>query len=150
MIYLGYSKAIDVVNHAILLEKLRCLGFGRQLVSWIEGFLRDRRMFVSVGGRDSRSVEVESGVPQGSVLGPLLFLVYANSIANSCQNGWYSFADDFKLYCAYPRSDVITGANSLQADLDLVYERSLSWNLKLNSSKCVVMKFGVVSAAPPK
>ena len=54
MIYLYYSKVFDVVNNTILLEKFRCLGFGQQLVSWIEVFLRDRRMFVSVGGRDSR------------------------------------------------------------------------------------------------
>ena len=145
VVYLDYSKAFDVVNHSVLLEKLRCLGFSQQLVNWIEGFLRGRRMFVSVGGKDSRSVEVGSGVPQGSVLGPLLFLVYANFIANSCQNGWFAFADDFKLYCAYPKGDSVTGVDGLQADLDIVYERSGSWNLKLNSSKCVVMRFGVVS-----
>ena len=75
------------------------------------------------------------------MLGPIFFLIYANSIAVGCDNSWYSFADDFKLYASYSRGDDM-GIDKLQADLDIVVATSEAWNLRLNTSKCVVMRFG--------
>ena len=142
VVYMDYSKAFDVVSHGIMLQKLRALGFSVQVLSWVEGFLTGRCMFVSVGGRDSEVKSVLSGVPQGSVLGPLLFLIYANYLASGLACRWFAYADDFKLYCSYTR-DISGGPNlQLQGDLDRLHARSFSWNLRLNPSKCVVIRFG--------
>ena len=140
--YLDFSKAFDLVSHSVLLVKLECLGFCSKLVKWIEGFLTGRVMWVSVNGCDSERVEVTSGVPQGSVLGPLLFLIYVNSLADNFECNWYAFADDFKLYASLPKSGRTEPVSALQRDLDCVCRVSSSWNLKLNPVKCVVMKFG--------
>ena len=142
VIFLDFSKAFDVVNHDILVEKLNDLGFGDQLVAWVREFLRSRYMYVGLGGAKSRPVTVKSGVPQGSVLGPLLFLVYVNWIATDLNCKYYAFADDFKLLLSYSRSNPRTSRASLQQDLNKLHERSVSWNLKLNREKCVVMRFG--------
>ena len=142
VIFLDFSKAFDVVNHDILVAKLRDLGFGDQLVSWIREFLTSRYMYVGLGAAKSRSVAVKSGVPQGSVLGPLLFLIYVNWIAIDLNCKYYAFADDFKLLLSYSRSNPRTSQASLQHDLNKLHERSVSWNLKLNRDKCVVMRFG--------
>ena len=95
---LDLSKAFDVVNHQLLLTKLSELGFSRKVLGWIEVFLVGRKMCVSVGMGNSQPRPVLSGVPQGSVLGPLLFLVYVNNLTERLTSKWYAFADDFKLY----------------------------------------------------
>lgn len=141
-VYLDFSKAFDVLCHNVLLGKLRSLGFCTQILNWIESFLSGRSMRVSVGGSDSRSVPVLSGVPQGSVLGPLLFLIYVNSLGADFGCEWFAFADDLKLFVSHPRGEAGQFNGQLQADLDLLVSLSRSWNLKLNPSKCVVMRFG--------
>ena len=141
-VYLDFSKAFDVLSFSILLNKLRSLGFCEQILNWIESFLRGRTMKVSVGGCDSRAVPVTSGMPQGSVLGPLLFLIYVNSLGSGFNCEWYAFADDLKLCVSHPRVTDSLVNSQLQNDLDLLVERSQSWNLRLNPSKCVVIRFG--------
>ena len=146
VIFLDFSKAFDVVSHNVLLNKLTQLGFNDQLVSWIGEFLRNRLMYVGVGGQSSRFVEVKSGVPQGSVVGPLLFLIYVNWIGIDLQCKYYAFADDFKLFLSYSHADAISSRIHLQNDLNQLYTRSSSWSLRLNRGKCVVMRFGRGSA----
>ena len=143
VVYLDFSKAFDVVNHAILLAKIRCLGFSDQLAKWIESFLCGRTLYVEVGGEAGSEAEVVSGVPQGSVLGPLLFLIYVNIIAKNSSVKWYAFADDFKLYISFPRlqNDHLP-SQLLQSDLNNLSRVSESWNLKLNARKCAVIRFG--------
>ena len=97
MAYLDFSKAFDVVSHLLLLDKLQLLGFDPIVISWIKSFLIGRTMSVSVSGASSLSMPVTSGVPQGSVLGPLLFLIYVNFITVAVAGCWVAFADDFKL-----------------------------------------------------
>ena len=80
MSYLDFSKAFDVVSRLLLLDKLQLCGFDPIVISWIKSFPIGRSMSVSVSGTPSLSMPVPSEVPQGSVLGPLLFLVYANFI----------------------------------------------------------------------
>ena len=140
VVYLDLSKAFDVVNHQVLLAMLRELGFSRLVMGWIEDFLIGRSMFVSVGPEDSEDRDVLSGVPQGSVLGPLLFLIYVNGLTAGMTCKWYAFADDYKIYS---RGAPGGGADRLlQLDLNLFSERASSWNLKINPAKSVVMRFG--------
>ena len=93
-----YAKAFDLVSHPILLKKLSLLGVRSPLIYWIEDFLVGRSMFVSVKGKRSRSFPVASGVPQGSVLGPILFLTFINHIGSNITSGYKIFADDLKMY----------------------------------------------------
>ena len=83
-----------------------------------------------------------SGVPQGSVLGPLLFLIYANTIAEGSVCKWYAYADDYKLYLQYRKGDHQEIRDVIQTDLTQLSLKSSSWNLKLNADKCVVIRFG--------
>ena len=145
VVYLDFSRAFDVVSHQILLDKLCCLGFDSLVVEWIRSFLVGRRFSVSVSGVRSSSRDVVSGVPQGSVLGPVLFLIYANFIASGVECVWSAFADDFKLCICYPRRDSEAGdvgRSALQRSISSVAEKSGTWNLTLNPSKCVVIRFG--------
>ena len=144
VIMLDFSKAFDVVSHGVLLSKLESLGVGGLLLAWISAFLSGRVMSVSVSGRLSSPVDVTSGVPQGSVLGPLLFLIYINHISDGLACKFKAFADDYKLYLGYSRKNTelaIGGVQSLQKGLDVVDTVARSWNLGLNSEKCVVLRF---------
>ena len=141
-VYLDYSKAFDVLSHRILLDKAESLGFSPQVLSWIRCFLSNRTMQVSVGGSNSSPRAVSSGVPQGSVLGPLLFIVYVNSLGQNFTCEWYSFADDLKLFVSKSKQASGTSDPMLQNDLDSLFAISHSWNLKLNPKKCIVMRFG--------
>ena len=102
-------------------------------------------MCVSVAGSRSSSREVRSGVPQGSVLGPVLFLIYVNFITAGIDCHWTAFADDFKLCVCYPRGDSGDGLDArtlLQSSICRLVSTSKSWNLCLNPAKCVVVRFG--------
>ena len=109
VIMFDYSKAFDVVSHKIMCQKLENLGIGGTLLQWIKSFLIGREMCVDVRGVRSTAKVVKSGVPQGSVLGPILFLVYINSIASRLVSSYKIFADDLKLFAcvSYHSSDVI-------------------------------------------
>ena len=143
VVLLDFSKAFDVVSHDVLILKLRELGVGAVLLDWIRSFLVGRSMRVAVDGCCSGSREVVSGVPQGSVLGPVLFLIYVNHITNGVLSSFKSFADDYKLYLRYRRvkESAVAGVSCLQSDLDRVSAVAASWNLRLNADKCVVLRF---------
>ena len=105
LILFDYSKAFDKVNHHILLTKLKCIGINGSLLQWISSFLIGRKLQVAVKGHLSSCRAVESGVPQGSVLGPLLFLIYINHVGSRLASNYKIFADDLKLYaCVTPSS----------------------------------------------
>ena len=133
IIYLDYSKCFDSVVHSKLLFKLQKYGFIENAYKWIKSFLIDRVQYVKVGSCLSQAQEVLSGVPQGTVLGPLLFLCFSSdiqSVVKSCHLSMY--ADDTKLY---QRNKSTTDCNLLQKDLDNVFSWARSWQLKLNPDK---------------
>ena len=98
VIYLDFSKAFDRVSHEKLLFKLQCLGIGGSLLAWFRSYLSGRRHRVVIDSRSSDFLPVTSGVPQGSILGPLLFLIFINDMPNviSKETSLPLFADDSK------------------------------------------------------
>ena len=138
VIYLDFAKAFDSVVHTKLIAKLSCYGINEMLVKWIESFLVGRYQFVRIGLSTSNSCLALSGVPQGSVLGPVLFVIYVNDIPRPHGVSVKLFADDTKLYTVL-QNDTISSAD-LQKCLDAIYEWSTIWQLKLAPTKCTVMR----------
>ena len=136
VIYMDMSKAFDKVNHQILIHKLyNCFGISGSLLGWFSSYLLNRRQRVTVLGATSSEKPVLSGVPQCSILGPILFLLYVNDLPDVVNNAKVaSFADDTKLFkCVDSHID---GA-SIQSDLDNLEEWRLLLDLyliKLNAS----------------
>ena len=139
VIYLDFKKAFDSVPHRRLLEKISAYGFRGNLLKWIADFLSDRHQRVKVGDSFSNWASILSGVPQGSVLGPMLFLIFINDLPDSLHSCIKLFADDTKLYSS------VSTQNShqlLQSDLQLLLDWSTTWELPFNINKCVVLHLG--------
>jgi hypothetical protein len=140
VLYLDFKKAFDSVPHIRLLEKLRSLGIAGNILNWLADFLKDRKQRVVINGVTSGWKEVTSGVPQGSVIGPTLFLVFINDLQFECKNSsMLLFADDTKLY---REVNNLTDWRLLTEDLNRVFEWSLKWQLHFNKTKCKVMHIG--------
>ncbi len=115
-IFLDLTKAFDTVNHSILLKKLYHYGIRGNLYNWIESYLSERTQFTVIKDTQSKKMKIKSGVPQGSVLGPLLFLIYINDIG-SVNNDFKIrlFADDSNVFIFHKNiSDLFKLANSIQ------------------------------------
>ena len=95
------SKAFDVIDHTIILKKMEKYGIRGIANYWFRNYLSDRTQFVAINGIQSQKVPIKIGVPQGSILGPLLYLIYVNDIGNSCAGNVLSFADDTTLYTSH-------------------------------------------------
>ena len=138
-IYLDCAKAFDTVPHKRLLAKVRALGIRGKVYKWIKAFLTGRSQQVVIGGVLSDPLEVWSGVPQGSVLGPILFLIFINDLLDNISSHGKLFADDSKIYRQVKSRE---DANILQEDLLKLQEWSRKWLLQFNEGKCKVMHFG--------
>ena len=133
VIYTDFSKAFDRLDHGILLRKLSAFGFNRDLVQFCSSYLKCRNQYVQYRGHKSESIICTSGVPQGSVLGPLFFILFINDIVLGVNCYCLLYADDLKLYLAIKdESDCLL----LQADLDLINDWCTSNFLPLNAAKC--------------
>ena len=139
IIYLDFQKAFDKVPHQRLLLKLKAHGIGDSTTDWIEQWLTGRRQRVVVDGEVSNWKSVLSGVPQGSVLGPILFLIYINDLDDSITSNVLKFADDTKLF-----RKVITDGDKqhLQNDLDRLVKWSEKWQMLFNFGKCKCLHTG--------
>ena len=98
VIYTNFAKAFDAVPHKRLMRKVKSYGFKGDLLNWIKSFLTNRRQRVKVGGSILDWSKVKSGVPQGSVLGPILFVIYINDMPEVISNSCKLFADDAKIF----------------------------------------------------
>ena len=134
---LDFSKAFDTVPHLLLLGKLRHYGIRGPILQWIDTFLRQRHQRVVVEGQSSSSVRVESGVPQGTVLGPLLFLLHINDLPENVTSSVILFADEFLLYRTIKS---IEDHLALQKDLENLVEWGSRWGMKFNTDKCHILR----------
>ena len=139
IIYLDFQKAFDKVPHQRLLLKLKAHGIGDSITDWIEQWLTDRRQRVVVDGEVSNWKSVLSGVPQGSVLGPILFLIYINDLDESITSNVLKFADDTKLF---RKVNTDGDKQHLQNDLDRLVKWSEKWQMLLNFGKCKCLHTG--------
>ena len=138
-VYLDFEKAFDRVPHKRLLKKLESIGIDGNLLSWSQSFLSNRKQRVIMGDHVSLWKVIGSGVPQGSVLGPLFFIIYVNDLFGLLSTPSLTYADDTKLV------SVNVSANQsliLQNDLNLIFDWSQVWLLFLHIKKCEVMHFG--------
>lgn len=138
-IYFDFAKAFDTVPHRRLIGKLKAYGVEGKILSWIKAFLTGRSQVVRVNGEDSISAPVLSGIPQGSVLGPLLFVIYINDLPEVITSGAFLFADDTKIF---HQVTSLEDALILQADIDALTDWSQKWLLKFNIDKCHVLTLG--------
>ncbi|MCG8431845.1 MAG: reverse transcriptase family protein [Candidatus Omnitrophica bacterium] len=140
-IYLDFAKAFDSVSHPKLIYKLSKYGINGNLLKWIKAFLYNRKQYVLVDGIRSFSCIVRSGVPQGTVLGPILFAIYINDLVDVVKNSYISlYADDVKLYIYIDKNENKSGL--LQDDLVCVHEWSKDWQLNVAINKSSVFTFG--------
>ena len=141
-IYFDFAKAFDTVPHQRMLKKLKCYGIRGQLLHWIEAFLTNRRQVVSVNGVHSYIGNVLSGIPQGSVLGPLLFVIYINDLPEVVDSSVFLFADDTKIL---RRINSYEDAERVQQDIDALEKWSNDWLLRFHPDKCHVLTLGKFS-----
>ena len=139
-VYLDLSKAFDTINHNILLNKLRRYGVRGIALDWFKSYLKNRRQYVSYCGIHSRVMDIEYGVPQGSVLGPLLFILYTNDIPrclHHCKT--ILFADDTTIYLT--GAEVQTLYHQVNYDLDILDDWFKANQLSVNPSKTKYILF---------
>ena len=114
MILIDLQKAFDTIDHDILLQKLYAIGFSKHTVNWLQSYLSYRSFLVNVGNNFSQPASVSCGVPQGSILGPLLFLIYVNDMSQAVKCDLFLYADDTCLVCQH--KDINKIENQLNED----------------------------------
>lgn len=141
IIYCGFMKAFDKVPHKRLLEKINSYGIVETCLKWIEAFLCNRKQCLIVNGQKSGWKEVKSGVPQGSVLRPLLFVLYINDMPEEVNNGSeiYLYADDTRVYRHIKNQ---RDMEHLQMDISCMRKWSEKWLLFFHPKKCKYMRIG--------
>ena len=137
---LDYSKAFDTINHNLLLSKLTSLGFMDQSIKWFKSYLNNRCQRVFRNDKLSDWANINNGVPQGSILGPLLFIILSQDISNVIRNSSHHlYADDTQVYTSSTLNTLHNSVTNLNNDLTFIKSWSLNNGLKLNESKCVSM-----------
>lgn len=139
--YLDFSRAFDKVPHKRLLMKVRSLGISERVAGWIESWLTGRQQRTVLNGEFSEWSAVTSGVPQGSVLGPCLFIIYINDIDAAVDTVMLvmKFADDTKL-CG--TADNVADCQTIQTQLNHLFQWSQDWQMLFNKDKCKVIHLG--------
>ena len=139
MLYTDFEKAFDSVPHNKLMFKLKMYQVNPIFIDWVSNFLRDRMQRVLVNGHQSSWSQVLSGVPQGSVLGPLLFVIYINDLPEHLSHPSKLYADDNKIIARiFNENDV----QVFRRDIQSLYSWSLNWGIYLNFKKCEVVDYG--------
>ncbi|RYA69761.1 reverse transcriptase family protein, partial [Enterobacter cloacae complex sp. 2DZ2F20B] len=136
--YTDFSKAFDKLDHGLLHVKLRNFGFSSALFDLISSYLSNRVQVVNYNGYESSKTVVSSGVPQGSILGPLFFVIYINDVVRDIKSNVLMYADDLKIF---REVNSFEDCLSLQNDLHTFHNWSNSNLLPVNYAKCYIMSF---------
>ena len=139
LVFLDFAKAFYRVLHELLLIKLEGYGFTGKLLEWCRSFLVGRKQRVVMDNNTAEWVDLISGVPQGSVLGPFFFVVFINDMPALVKNFCKLFADDSKLIGVIRNN---MDKLALQDDLDLLVDWSRNWKLSFNEDKCKLTNIG--------
>ena len=139
LVYLDFAKAFDKVPYCRLFKKIEAHGIGGSVLNWVQSWLRDRRQRVCVDREYSGWEQVTSGVPQGSVLGPILFVIYINDLDSELVSKIGKFADDTKMCKGITN---LEDAHTLQEDLNKLSKWSADWQMEFNTDKCSVIHVG--------
>ena len=140
-IFIDYKKAFDSISHTVLIEKLKRFLMSNSVIDWPKDYLTGRRQRTMVSGNISSWKNVTYGVPQGSTLGPLLFLLFVDDVTNlDLQSKCVLYADDIVLYCA--NADVNSNLTMLSNDMSKIFDWSNQSRLTINFSKTKIMHFG--------
>ncbi len=138
VVFLDLTKAFDCVQHDILLEKLARMGFGKHSVSLLANYVSSRKQRVKINDTYSDWSEIKNGVPQGSLLGPLLFLIYVNAISDDIEKSTVvSYADDTALYYSHSNKDTLI--TQITQDLETLVKHFDKLLLKVNHKKTQVL-----------
>ena len=138
--YLDFQKAFDTINHSFLLTKLREAGLGAKLMHLLKNYLTNRNQKTKLNGITSTLEEINVGLPQGSTVGPIMFIIYINDLPDVLLNSQaVMYADDTVLFCRNASSKVLR--KMLQSDLDLVQQWCTNNRLTLNVKKTKIMSF---------
>lgn len=147
-LFIDLSKAFDTVDHHILRLRLSSIGLSDQAVGWFENYLSERSQCVQFNGITSEPLNIANGVPQGSVLAPLLFSIYINNIGQNVSGAnLHFYADDTVVYCAAP--SITEAANQLQAVFNIIQNQLSDLKLLLNAGKTKVMLFSLAKLQTP-
>jgi hypothetical protein len=138
-IYSDFAKAFDRVPHKRLIEKLKAYGIKGNLLVWIENFLSNRNQCVTINNVSSDTIEVTSGIPQGSVLGPILFIIFINDLPDVLNSYVKIFADDTKIFNVIQS---VESYNILQEDIRKIIDWTDKWQLYFNRDKCKIIHYG--------
>ena len=139
MVLLDMSKAFDSIRHDISLSKLQSLEFSQCALDWFQSYLSDRQQCVRIGDAVSKVLPLEFGVPQGSILGPVLFTIYVNdllSVPKRCISA--SYVDDCKLYLSFSPAELSTSISALNEDLIRISQWCCKHSLVINPDKTKV------------
>ena len=143
VLYIDLSKAFDTIPHDLLILKLKYYGFHGSLLKWLCSYLSGRQQRVFISGVPSAWLPVTSGVPQGSILGPLLFLLYINDLPINVRHSKIAlFADDAK---CVKNVKSVASCIELQSDLDSIFSSSQKWRMIFNITKCYIISFTILN-----
>ena len=138
-VYLDFAKAFDTVPHKRLIAKLEMYGISGCLINWIRDYLSNRSQTVLVNGVKSCAAPVISGIPQGTCLGPLLFVVYINDLLDDITSDGFMFADDTKIF---RQISSVNDSRHLQSDITKLENWSNKWLLQFHPDKCHILTLG--------
>lgn len=143
LVLLDYSKAFDLINHDMLIAKVKYFGFSEQVCAWLSSYLFERAQMVDLEGVRSRLVSIKQGVPQGSILGPLLFSLYTSDLPRQVRFcSVHLYADDTQLLAGFAPENACWAMQEVNGDLDRIFKWSCNHGLLLNANKSNYLMIG--------
>ena len=133
--FADFSKAFDTVDYSIVLRKLHAIGFSSSSLNWLLSYLTGSSQFVQINDKHSASVNIQFGVPQGSILGPVLFNLYVNDLQKNHECSCFQYADDTTLYDHCSPRDLSVYSNRMEATMSQLESWASESNLLMNGDK---------------